>query len=337
MAIPTRYPDAVWRPPPGMYVGPVRQKTDLVIWHVDAGNANSLYGWWNQAGSGQNGSHFFVKTDGTVEQYAPIDRITWTSGNGSIRSVGIETQGYAAGEWTPAQRAALIKLTRWLCKTLGVPMVMAPNSKLTSRGIAWHRQGVPATQAQKAAKVSQTGGELWSSSVGKVCPGPDREKQIPHMVGEIANQSIIDLNKPSEDDMPDINEIFNTPVFNDPSNGKLVTLAQSLTNIHIMANRNYDETPERVWGFPLDHTVAKNPDGSPFKVAAGSLLRYEPAEHESTRVALTAAITKAVAGIPGVDQKGLEDAISAVVKESLANSRIVFVPAPELEKVSDNA
>ena len=205
MAIPTRYPDAVWRPPPGMYVGPVRQKTDLVIWHVDAGNANSLYGWWNQAGSGQNGSHFFVKTDGTVEQYAPIDRITWTSGNGSIRSVGIETQGYAAGEWTPAQRAALIKLTRWLCKTLGVPMVMAPNSKLTSRGIAWHRQGVPATQAQKAAKVSQTGGELWSSSVGKVCPGPDREKQIPHMVGEIANQSIIDPGKPGpeeDEDMP---------------------------------------------------------------------------------------------------------------------------------------
>ena len=199
MAIPTRYPDAVWRPPPGMYVGPVRQKTDLIIWHVDAGNANSLYGWWNQSGSGQNGSHFFVKTDGTVEQYAPIDRIVWTSGNGSIRSVGIETQGYAAGEWTPAQRAALIKLTRWLCSTLGVPMVMAPNSKLTSRGIAWHRQGVPATQAQKAAKVSQTGGELWSSSVGKVCPGPDREKQIPHMVGEIANQSTIDPGKPGTD------------------------------------------------------------------------------------------------------------------------------------------
>ena len=201
MAIPTRYPDAVWRPPPGMYVGPVRQKTDLVIWHVDAGNAESLYGWWNQAGSGQNGSHFFVKKDGTVEQYAPIDRIVWTSGNGSLRSVGIETQGYAAGEWTPAQRAALIKLTRWLCSVLGIPRVMAPNSKLTSRGIGWHRQGVPATQAQKANKVSQTGGELWSSSVGKVCPGPDREKQIPHMVGEISGQTIGPPPTTEDDDM----------------------------------------------------------------------------------------------------------------------------------------
>lgn len=320
MAIPTRYPDAVWRPPPGMYVGPVRQKTDLVIWHVDAGNADSLYGWWNQAGSGQNGSHFFVKKDGTVEQYAPVDRIVWTSGNGSLRSVGIETQGYAAGEWTPAQRAALIKLTRWLCDVFGVPKIVAPNSKLTSRGIGYHRQGVPATQAQKAAKVSQTGGELWSSAVGKVCPGPYREKQIPRMVGEIAE----------EDDMPDLNEIFNTPVAKGPDGKTDVSLGQTMTALWIMANRNYDETPERVWGFPLEHTVAKGSDGKPVKVSAGSLLRYEPAEHETTRVALTAAITKAIAGIPGVDQGSLEKAVTAAVQESLANSRIVFVPAPEL-------
>ena len=50
------------------------------------------------------------------------------------------------------------------------------------RGVGYHLLGVPATAAQKAAGVSQTGGELWSGAVGKVCPGPDRVKQMGKVV-----------------------------------------------------------------------------------------------------------------------------------------------------------
>ena len=330
------YPGSVYKRPPGMTVGAKRKKTDAAILHIDAGGVRDLYGWWNNPDSGANGSHFQVAYDGTVVQYADTDFIVYTSGSGSQRSVGIETQGKAAGEWTPAQRTAIVNLLAWLCKIYNLPVRQMTSSKKSERGIGYHLLGVPANAAQKAAKVSQTGGELWSSSVGKVCPGPDRVKQIPSIVNQVATGTP-NPTPPEEDDMPTVNEFFNTPVTKGPDGKTDVTLAQTLTSLWVMANRNYDETPGRVWNFPLEHTVAKTADGKPLKVAAGTLLQYEPAEHESTRKTLIEAITKAVAGIPGVDQAGLEKAISGIVQDSLANSRIVFVPAPELEKASDNA
>lgn len=189
------YPKAVYKRPPNMTTSGRRAKTDCVIWHIDAGNVYDLYGWWNNPNNGGNGSQFHVAKDGTVFQYADTDLITWTSYRGSRRSIGIETQGYGSGEWTPAQRQALIDLTRWLCQIYDIPMRAMTSSKTSERGIGWHTLGVPASARQKALGRSQTGGELWSTAVGKVCPGYDRVRQIPAMVREIAGGGNGDIKK----------------------------------------------------------------------------------------------------------------------------------------------
>jgi len=56
------------------------------------------------------------------------------------------------------------------------------SSAASERGVGWHALGVPASRSQRAAGVSQTGGELWSGAPGKVCPGTERVPQIPGIV-----------------------------------------------------------------------------------------------------------------------------------------------------------
>lgn len=208
------YPGAVYRRPPNMTTSGKRARTDGVILHVDAGDVRDLYGWWNNPGNGGNGSHFQVAKDGTVFQYADTDLVVWTSRVGSRRTVGIETQGKAAGEWTPAQLAALEALVGWLCDTYSIPKRAMRSS--SDVGIGWHRLGVPKS---RGASVSRTGGELWAGDHTKVCPGPDREAQIPALIKRIADQavgvlkpgtsgSITPTPTPSEeDDMPSAKEV----------------------------------------------------------------------------------------------------------------------------------
>ena len=174
------YPDAVKREINKSKKYGKLKKHEAIIYHVDAGGAETLFGWWNNPQSGAAGSHFFVKYDGTVEQYVDTDYLAWTSAAGSRRSIGIETAGKATGSWTAAQLQAIIKLTVWLLKTHPtIPARLMSSSKLSERGIGWHALGVPKNKTQKDSGVSQTGGELWSGSVGKVCPGATRIKQIP--------------------------------------------------------------------------------------------------------------------------------------------------------------
>ena len=179
------YPGAVRRPMNKATKYGKRARTTAIILHVDAGNSRDLLGWWNNPGSGANGSNFHVALDGTVFQYADADYVTWTSGAVSQRSVGIETQGFGEGKWTEAQLNALADLCRWLCARYGIPVRLMTSSATSQNGIGWHAQGVPANASQKARGVSQTGGQLWSSAVGKPCPGRDRVPQVPTVVSRI--------------------------------------------------------------------------------------------------------------------------------------------------------
>lgn len=164
-----------------------RARTNCVILHVDAGGVRDLRGWWDNPGSGPNGSHFQVAYDGTVFQYADTDYLTWTSGAGSQRSVGIETQGKAAGEWTPQQQAALVKLLQWLCSQYRIPARLMASSSVNESGIGYHRQGVP---LRSGGTVSRTGGQVWAKDSSKVCPGPDRQAQVPGIVARVAGGTV---------------------------------------------------------------------------------------------------------------------------------------------------
>lgn len=203
-----KLPGALWVPINRNYTARKRSKTDCVILHVAVSEAKSLAGWFNNPSAGAS-SHFYVRRDGTIEQYIDLDYISWANGAGNSRSITVETQGGASGEWTAAQHVANVKIIVFAHQKYGVPIVQMTNSKSTSKGVGYHLLGVPANRTQKLLKRSQTGGELWSSAVGKVCPGPERVKQIPSIVAE-AKRKATGVVKPTSPSKP-VPKPSNTP------------------------------------------------------------------------------------------------------------------------------
>ena len=189
------YPDAIKRDiGRGKYAHtPVR-----FVLHTAVVNASELK-------PGATGSfwHFYVGPTGTVYQYVDTAmRAGAETYPGSVGSISVETwDGYREDAnqrpipldaygvtgwrstsdipaWTAAQVASLAKLWAWLRKTHPtIPNRLATTSKDdgTSHGLAYHRLGVKLSATDT---LSQTGGVVWSSSAGKVCPGPRRIAQI---------------------------------------------------------------------------------------------------------------------------------------------------------------
>lgn len=152
-----------------------------VILHVAVSESDSLYGWFSQARAGAS-SHFYVRRDGTYEQYVSLRDRSWAQVAGNDQYISIETQGMGSGKWTAAQVATLAMLCRTLSDEYGFPLTAMTTSEKGVKGIGYHLLGVPADASQKSRGVSQTGGLMWSSAVGKVCPGPDRVKQVPEII-----------------------------------------------------------------------------------------------------------------------------------------------------------
>lgn len=172
------YPGAL-RKPIVRNFGGRRRSTRCIVNHVDAGAAASLQGWFNNPAAGAS-SHFYVKYDGTIEQYVDSDLIAWTQRAANATAVGIETQGLGSGRWTPAQAAALAALNRWLCELYGLPMVDMGTSRPGARGLGMHRYGIDPYRA--------SGGEVWGPR-GKACPGHDRVAQFPEIVRAVAGHA----------------------------------------------------------------------------------------------------------------------------------------------------
>ena len=190
------YPDAIKRDiGRGRYAHtPVR-----FVLHTAVVNASELK-------PGATGSfwHFYIGPTGTVYQYVDTAmRAGAETYPGSVGSISVETwDGYREDAnrrplpldaygvtgwrstsdipaWTGAQVASLAKLWAWLRKTHPtIPNRLATTSKDdgTSHGLAYHRLGV---KLRATDTLSQTGGVVWSSSAGKVCPGARRMAQIP--------------------------------------------------------------------------------------------------------------------------------------------------------------
>ena len=170
----------MWRPLSRNFTARARRRTDGIVLHVAVSEAASLHGWFSNP-KAYASSHLYVRRDGTVEQYIDLDQISWAQKDGDARCLSVETQGGALGEWTDAQVKSLARIVRETSAHYGFPLRVMGSSR-GERGVGYHLLGVPATAAQKAAGVSQTGGELWSGAVGKVCPGPDRVKQMGKVV-----------------------------------------------------------------------------------------------------------------------------------------------------------
>ena len=190
------YPSAIRREIPRFRtaMSPVR-----VNLHTAVSNAPSLYSYF--AEPGRVCSHFYVRQDGTVEQYVDTAYRAAADLEGNPDTISIETwDGWGASwtsgpvpAWTPAQVDSLARLVGWALDTHGIPARLATSSVPgpTSHGVSWHRLGIDPWR--------KVGGLYYSRSTGKVCPGDARIGQIPAILARTTT--------PQEDDMlPDERE-----------------------------------------------------------------------------------------------------------------------------------
>lgn len=141
----------------------------VVILHVADSEADSLFSYF-KSGSGGVESHFYVKYDGTIEQYRDTAYQADANVDANGFAISIESQGKANGTWTAAQLASIKNLLTWIHQTHGVPLVKCP--KWDGSGVGYHVQF-----------------ESHWDKRGASCPGPNRIKQfendiVPWMKGE---------------------------------------------------------------------------------------------------------------------------------------------------------
>lgn len=186
-------PGAVWRPIPISPDRPRRRKGRGVCLHVAVSEAPSLFGFFSTSTSD---SHFYVNKAGVIEQYVDTDLVAYANADGNASLISVETQGGVTSPdtepWTDAQLDGLAAICRWARDVEGVPLQVMPDSRPTSRGIGWHRLGV------RPYVVS--GGEVWSSSYGKTCPGTRKISQVPEVVRRASPAPPPDPTPPPEDD-----------------------------------------------------------------------------------------------------------------------------------------
>src|SRR6266545_366029 len=109
--------------------------------HIAVSEADSLFGYFNTPGNPT--SHFYVRYTGVVEQYVDTRFVAPAQLEGNPTMIGTESQGGTTDldstGWTAAQRETIARINAW--------------------------------------RVD--GGELWSKSYGKLCPGAARIAQVP--------------------------------------------------------------------------------------------------------------------------------------------------------------
>lgn len=135
-----------------------------------------------------NAAHFSTPASGYLWQSRDTRYRSAANLTGNPRVIAIENEdhGPAYGAWsgsnvprfTAAQIETIAKVCAWAYQTHGIPLVLCPNSKPGSRGIAYHREGIDGNFGSFAYPGRVAGGELWSSSTGKICPGDRRITQL---------------------------------------------------------------------------------------------------------------------------------------------------------------
>ena len=88
------------------------------------------------------------------------------------------SDGHAVPDFTAAQIEAIAKIVAWCHAAHGIPLVACPDSKPGSRG----RRLPPAGHRRQLRRYAYggrvAGGEKWSTSTGKVCPGDRRIRTL---------------------------------------------------------------------------------------------------------------------------------------------------------------
>ena len=164
-----RMPGAVWL---GEH-SPKRLMTryDIVCVHTIVGFAPA------------HAAHFSVKLDGTIMQSRDTKYQSAANLNGNPRIIAIENEDAAKDiPLTPEQVVSNARILAWVHKTHRTPLQLAPNSRRTSRGLAYHRQGIDGNFGGYRYRGRVMFGEKWSTSFGKTCPRDKRIAQLPEIL-----------------------------------------------------------------------------------------------------------------------------------------------------------
>lgn len=138
------------------------------ILHVDAGDAKSLFNYFNGPSNGIE-SHFHIPKVGPVEQYrdthyeadANLKGNSFLSGGRLYGYISIETQGLAKGEWNAHQIENIKSVLKWASETHNFPLRVCKTPQ--DPGVGYHTLfGSPSAWTPEA----------------KVCPGYDRIRQF---------------------------------------------------------------------------------------------------------------------------------------------------------------
>lgn len=130
----------------------------VVILHIAMSEGASLHSYFNGPSGGVE-SHFYIRRDGTVEQYRDTAYQADANTDANNFAISIETQGMEYGEWTDAQMAAIKALILWCNKMHAVPLSTVKT--WNGSGVGYHTQ-FPGS---------------WDKR-GATCPGPDRKRQF---------------------------------------------------------------------------------------------------------------------------------------------------------------
>lgn len=178
------------------------QRYDIVCVHTIVGYAPA------------HAAHFSVHGTGAIDQSRDTRYRSAANLNGNHRVIAIENEdhgspfpnwntrdGHAVPGFTSEQVEANAKILAWAHEEHGVPLQLAPNSKPGSRGLAYHRQGCDGNFSGYDYPGRVSGGELWSSSYGKVCPGDRRISRLDDILKrakQIVNGDDDDMTAPKD-------------------------------------------------------------------------------------------------------------------------------------------
>lgn len=183
----SRYPGATWKPI-GTGGSVLMNRYDIAVIHTMVG---SLFGTDNYFRTQTpNNSHFGLGglwgadatrgLDGDMWQWIDTKYRSAATRDGNPRVIALECADNAPASpsgilgFSAKQQESIVNWLIWCNQTHGIPLTLIHDSRPTSRGIGYHKLGCDPYRI--------AGGELWSSSYGKVCPGDVRIGQIPGLI-----------------------------------------------------------------------------------------------------------------------------------------------------------
>jgi hypothetical protein len=165
----------IWRPVDRYQHGPLHIPIvpRRLVFHTAVSSASSLHDFFNVPG--RPTPHFYVNKIGVIEQYIDTSYRATACLDGNHDCIAVESwDGTEIVPWTNAQVEACAWISAYCMTEHHIPVERLRSSKPGTTGVGWHRLGIDGNFADPPGTLlggRVKGGEHWSESFGKLCPG----------------------------------------------------------------------------------------------------------------------------------------------------------------------